>query len=108
MKLLKRKQRKALSRSVSKIIKKHGSEIAAGLASSVASTLATLASTDAPGTSGKKSNLRKLSQNVSRALASDNTKRSRHSAGSPKNADKKKRARAKKAAQQAKESDLAE
>jgi hypothetical protein len=77
MKLMKRKTRKAIQKSVRKVIKRHGSEAAAGLAGGVASALATLASTDAPGTKGKKSNLGKLSQQVSQALAGDDRKKSR-------------------------------
>ena len=68
MKLVKKKTRKAISKSVSKVIQKHGPAIAAGLAGSIASTLATLAGTEAPGSKGKKSNLAKLSENVSEKL----------------------------------------
>jgi NH3-dependent NAD+ synthetase len=67
----------AIRKSVRKVIKRHGSEAAVGLAGGVASALATLASTDAPDTKGKKSNLGKLSQQVSKALASDDRKKSR-------------------------------
>ena len=48
MKLVKRKTRKAISKSVNKVIKKHGPEVAAGLTGSIASALATLAGTQAP------------------------------------------------------------
>jgi NH3-dependent NAD+ synthetase len=77
MKLANRKTRKAIRKSVRKVIKKHGPEAVAGLAGGLASALATLASTDAPGTKGKKSNLAKLSQQVSTALAGDDSKKSR-------------------------------
>lgn len=50
MKLVNRKTRKAIRKSLKKVVKKHGPEIVAGLAGVIASTLATLASTDAPGT----------------------------------------------------------
>ena len=68
MKLVKKKTRKAISKSVGKVIHKHGPAIAAGLAGSIASTLATLAGTEAPGSKGKKSNLAKLSEDVSEKL----------------------------------------
>lgn len=67
MKIVNRKTRKAIRKSVNKVLKKHGPEFAAGLAGSVASALATLASTQAPGR-GKKSNLAAMSERVSDAL----------------------------------------
>jgi hypothetical protein len=51
-----------------KVIKKHGAKVVAGLAAGIASSLATLASTDAPGTKHKQSNLRKMSGQVSDML----------------------------------------
>jgi hypothetical protein len=68
MKLMKKKTRKAISKSVGKVIHKHGPAIASGLAGSIASTLATLAGTEAPGSKGKKSNLAKVSEDVSEKL----------------------------------------
>jgi len=65
VKLVSRKTRKAIRKTVRKAISKHGPEIAAGLVGGVASAIAALASTDAPGTSGRKSNLGKMSEDVS-------------------------------------------
>ena len=65
---MKKKTRKAISKSVGKVIHKHGPAIAAGVAGSIASTLATLAGTEAPGSKSKKSNLAKLSEDVSEKL----------------------------------------
>ena len=66
--LIKNKTRKAIRKGVEKVINKHGPQIAAGLAGGIASTLATLAGTEAPGSKGKKSNLAKLSEDVSEKL----------------------------------------
>lgn len=57
MKLVNRKPRKAIRKSVKKVVKKHGAKIAAGLAGGFASALAALASTDAPESHGKQTNL---------------------------------------------------
>jgi len=70
MKLVKRKTRKAIRKSVKKAINEHGPGIAAAVVSGVASTLATLAGTEAPGKGGK-SNLRELSDNVTAAVSGD-------------------------------------
>jgi len=77
MKMVNRKTRKVIRKSVKKVVKKHGPKIVAGLAGGIASTLATLASTDAPGTKGKQSNLRKAVNQVSDALTTDGDKKSR-------------------------------
>ena len=77
MKLVNRKTRKAIRKSLKKVVKKHGPEIVAGLAGAIASTLATLASTNAPGTKGRQSNLRKAVQQFSDVLSGDTGKRSR-------------------------------
>jgi hypothetical protein len=77
MKLIDRKTRKAIRKGVNKALKssgmkkalkRHGPEIAAGLAGSLVSTLATLASTTAPGTKGKRSNLARLSDTAADAV----------------------------------------
>jgi hypothetical protein len=73
MKLLKRKNRKAIRKSVNKVMKRHGPAIAAAIGGGIASTLAALASTEAPDGKGK-SNLAKLSENVSEALTPDKKK----------------------------------
>lgn len=74
MTLMNRKTRKAIRRSVRKVIRKHGPEIIAGLAGAMASAVATLASTEAAGTGGKRSNLGKLSDKVAGALSLANDK----------------------------------
>ena len=74
MKLMNRKTRKAIRKSVQKVIRQHGPEIIAGIAAAVASAVATLASTEAAGTDGKKSNLGKLSDKVAGALSLANDK----------------------------------
>ena len=74
MKLMTKKTRKAIRKSVGKVIRKQGPVIAAGLAGSIASTLATLAGTEAPGSKGK-SNLAKLSEDVSDKLTSSTDER---------------------------------
>jgi hypothetical protein len=73
MKIMKKKTRRAIRKSVSKMIDKHGREIAVGLVGSIASALATLASTEGPGNDGK-SNLTKLSKRISKTLAGDGPK----------------------------------
>ena len=77
MKLMNRKTRKAIRKSVQKVIRQHGPEIIAGIAAAVASAVATLASTEAAGTDGKKSNLCKLSDKVAGALSLANDKGAR-------------------------------
>ena len=77
MKLMNRKTQKAIRKSVKKVIKKHGPEVAAGLVGTVASTLATLASTEAPRSRGKQSNLGELSHKLSATIAGDKGKKSR-------------------------------
>jgi hypothetical protein len=78
MKLVSRKTRKAIRKSVSKVIRKQGPVIAAGLVGSIASTLATLAKTEAPESRGK-SNLAKLSEDVSDKLTGSTDERIRDS-----------------------------
>jgi ATP-dependent protease HslVU (ClpYQ) peptidase subunit len=77
MKLANRKTRKAIRKSVKKVVKKHGPKIVAGLAGAIASTLATLASTAAPGTKGKQSNLRKAARQVTDSLTGDEERKPR-------------------------------
>jgi hypothetical protein len=81
MRLVKKKTRKAISKSVGKVIQKHGPAIAAGLAGGIASTLATLAGTEAPGSKGKKSNLAKLSDDISERLTGSTDERIRDHRG---------------------------
>ena len=88
MKFVKRKTRKAIRKGVNRVIKKHGSEIAAGLAGGIASTLATLASTDAPGTKGAKSNLGTLSDKVVDTLTGKTGKKARKHALSDQSSSK--------------------
>jgi hypothetical protein len=97
VKLLKRKTRKALRKSINKIAKKHGSKIAVGLMGSLASTLATLASTDAPGGHGKRSNLDELSRRLSEAMIAPLDKKSRRDLQSKDKMAKKKTRASKKA-----------
>lgn len=77
MKLVTRKTKKAVRKSVKKLIKKHGAEVAAGLVGTAASALATLAGTEAPGARGKKSNLAELSHRLAATVAGDKVKKSR-------------------------------
>lgn len=53
MKLVGRKTRRAIEKSVAKVIKKHGPMIATGIAASLASSLATLLSSDSSGSGTK-------------------------------------------------------
>jgi hypothetical protein len=69
MKLVNKKNRKAINRAVKKAVKKHGQTLVAGLLGGLASTIATLAKTDAPGTGGAKSNLGMLAENIQEALS---------------------------------------
>jgi hypothetical protein len=74
LKLMNRRTRKAIRKSLRKVIRKHGPEIITGLAAAAASAIATLASTDAAATEGRKSNLGKLSDKVAGALSLANDK----------------------------------
>jgi len=74
MKILTRKTRKAIRKSVGKVVKKHGPEILAGLAGGISSTLATLASTD--GDTNGQSRLTNLSKKVSTLWAGENGRKS--------------------------------
>jgi hypothetical protein len=94
MKIVNRKTRKAIRKSVNKVLKKHGPKFAAGLAGSIASALATLASTQAPGGKGTKSNLAAMSERVTDAMTGESHTKGR----SAKKADKKKRKHEKKLA----------
>lgn len=102
MMIVKRKTSKAIRKSVNRVIKKHGPRIAAGLAGGIASALATLASTEAPGRKGRKSNLGALSQQVTDALAGDVSSESRKKGRASKHTKKSGR-RAKKGAQESEE-----
>jgi hypothetical protein len=53
MKLVNRKTKKAIEKSVRKAMKQHGPALIAGLVSGLASTIATLGSTEAPDKPGK-------------------------------------------------------
>ena len=74
MRLVDRKTRKGIRKALRKVIRSHGAEIVSGLATGVASMLITLASTEAPGTKGRKSNLAKVREKMSNALAVANDK----------------------------------
>jgi hypothetical protein len=74
VKLMNRRTRKAIRKSLRKVIRKHGPEIITGLAAAAASAIATLASTEAAGADGRKSNLGKLSDKVAGALSLANDK----------------------------------
>jgi hypothetical protein len=67
MKIMKKKTRRAINKTMRKMIKRHGREIAAGLVGSIASALATLAATEAPGADGR-SNLTKMSKKISKTI----------------------------------------
>lgn len=71
MKLVKKKTQKKIEKMVAKIIKKHGPQVATGIATALGSALATLASTTAPGGKGKKSNLKKMSEEIGAAVTGD-------------------------------------
>lgn len=72
--IVKRKTRKAIRKSVNKVIKKHGPKIAAGVGGSIASALATLATTEAPSSKGKKSNLAAISRKIADTVAGEDGK----------------------------------
>ena len=76
MKLVKRKTRKAIEKSVRKAMKKHGPAIVAALAGGLASSIATLAQTDAPGKHGK-SNLADMAERAEESLTDKLPKKSR-------------------------------
>jgi NH3-dependent NAD+ synthetase len=92
MKIVNRKTRKAIRKSVKKAVRKHGPKLVAGLAGGIASTLATLASTDAAGTKRRKSNLTKVSEDLSEMLSAPG-KKSRKGSSGLENSGKKKRKR---------------
>jgi hypothetical protein len=70
MKLINRKTRKAIDKSVRKALKRHGPALITGLASGLASSLATLAKTEAPNKGGK-SNLAMMAERLEEALTPD-------------------------------------
>ena len=74
MRIVKKKTQKKITKAVQKLVNKHGPEIGASLASGIASSLATLASTRAPGSKELKSNLAKLSDDLSEMLGGDGKK----------------------------------
>jgi hypothetical protein len=80
MKLINRKTRKAIDKSVQKALKRHGPALLAGLASGLASSLATLAKTEAPGEDGKsgKSNLAVMAEQIGQALTPDGPEKKHH------------------------------
>jgi len=67
MKLVNRKTRKAIEKSVRKAMKHHGPALIAGLVSGLASTIATLAKTEAPHGHGK-SNLTDVVEQAKESL----------------------------------------
>ena len=67
MKIMKKKTRRAINKTMRKMINRHGREIAAGLVGSIASALATLAATEAPNADGR-SNLTKMSKKISKTV----------------------------------------
>ena len=77
MKLVKRKTRKAIEKSVRKAMKRHGPAIVAALAGGLASSLATLANTDAPNKGGK-SNLADMADQAKAAVTTSAAKPSRN------------------------------
>jgi hypothetical protein len=76
MKLVTRKTRKAIDKSVRKAMKKHGPALIAALASGLASSIATLAKTEAPGRHGK-SHLAELAARAEESLSDTVPKKSR-------------------------------
>lgn len=68
MKLVSKKTKKAIAKSVRKALKKHGPALAAAIVGSLASTVATLASTEAPRTRGKW-NLKDVMDRATKAVA---------------------------------------
>lgn len=77
MKLINRKARKAIDKSLRKAVKRHGPALMAGLASGLASSLATLAKTEAPGKGGK-SNLASIVERFQEALAESTGQKDKH------------------------------
>ena len=75
MKLVNRKTRKAIEKSVRKAMKRHGPAMIAGLASGLAATIATLGKTEAPHGHGK-SNLADMVEQAKDSLTDG--KKSRH------------------------------
>jgi hypothetical protein len=76
MKLVNRKTKKAIEKSVRKAMKKHGPALIAALAGGLASTIATLAKTEAPRGHGK-SNLADMVEQTKDSLT-DGKKSHRH------------------------------
>jgi len=105
MKILNRKTRRAIRKSVGKVVKKHGPQILAGLAGGISSTLATLASTDA--STRERSPLSKLSQRVSNLLTGENGRKSERPRGLNKETVKNKRNGVRKRGSRIEQSELA-
>jgi hypothetical protein len=76
MKLMKKKTRKLIDKTVRKALKKNGPALVAGLAGAFASSLATLANTQAPGKRGK-SNLADVVDRVQNTLTAPHGKKTR-------------------------------
>jgi hypothetical protein len=70
MKLVNRKTKKAIEKSVRKAMKKHGPALLAGLASGLAATIASLAKTEAPQGHGK-SNLADIVEQAKDSLTGE-------------------------------------
>ena len=75
MKLVGRKTRKAIEKSVKKALKRHGPAIVAALAGGLASAIATSASTETPGKRGK-SNLADVVDRATAAITGTKDKKS--------------------------------
>jgi len=76
MKLVNRKTRKAIEKSVRKAMKKHGPALMASLASGLASSIATLATTKEPGKRGK-SNLAGIVERAEESMTGTTRKKSK-------------------------------
>ena len=76
MKLVNRKTRKVIQKSIRKAMKKHGRVLMASLASALASSVATLANTDAPAKHGR-SNLGNILEQTKKSLSQNGGKKSR-------------------------------
>ena len=68
MKLVNRKTRKKIEKTVRKAMKKHGDAIVASIASGLASSVATLAKTESPRKPGK-SNLTDMTERAKKSLS---------------------------------------
>jgi hypothetical protein len=77
MKLVNRKTRKAIEKTVRKALKRQGPALVAAVASGLASSLATLAKTEAPGKDGK-SNLANIAERVAEAMKPNGHEKKHH------------------------------